>query len=325
MSTKRPKYKITIEDLYSNGEDLGIAKIAHTATPAILKKGFAFNEQEIKVKPIKGVFADDLKYRISGPIMKAMDIYRNDEGEEYEVTFTKDVMDEMFQKFMSNLNNTKNNFNDEHLDIDAPSYILYAWTEEDGDEIWVTTQFRDKDVYAEYVEAGKTGYSIEGFLGMKMSEVIKQKMNNEKMTKNKFNLAPGEYPMANGSLLVIAEDGSVSILENEVVLNEEEVKEEEEIKEEELNEEEEVKEEEVKEEDLADEEEVAPEVEVPADVYSKEELDAKFEEIYKMIADLKTGNDVTPEVELNKDEKMSVHEAFAQLSKFTKQTPNVRF
>ncbi len=42
-----PKYKITIDEEYGDGEKLGIDKIAHTATPAIKIKGVAFKAAEI--------------------------------------------------------------------------------------------------------------------------------------------------------------------------------------------------------------------------------------------------------------------------------------
>lgn len=42
-----PTFKITIDPAYSEGEKLGIDKIAHTATPAIKIKGVAFRAADL--------------------------------------------------------------------------------------------------------------------------------------------------------------------------------------------------------------------------------------------------------------------------------------
>jgi hypothetical protein len=351
MKNDLPKFKITIDDMYSDGEDLGIDKIAHTATPAIKKKGFAFNE----VKQVKSVFADDLKYRISGPIMKRMDIYRRDNGEEYYVEFEKEVIDQLFVKFMSKLNNDRKNFNDEHEDKDAPSFLLYAWEEEDGDEIWITTQFTDKDVYNEYVEAGKTGYSIEGFLGMKMSEILEKQTKNKQQTMNQKGLKLGELgPSAylelpvgehtiGGKLYTVAEEVINPGTENEYTCNyivsmvpvsgeetapvadetqlSEETKlaeqTEEEKAAEQAAEEEDTKETEMAEGDVPTEETPAEENQVES--YTKEEIDNKFDELYRVIADLKADESEEVKPVQNNETKLSIHDRFAELVRFTKE------
>ena len=104
-----PKYKITIDELYSDGEDLGISKIAYTAKPAILTKGMAFNENVKKLK-----FSDESKLRIAEPAMIPMEIYRLDDNEEYYVEFTIEEIELLHKKFMKNLDNSKMNFNIEH-------------------------------------------------------------------------------------------------------------------------------------------------------------------------------------------------------------------
>lgn len=362
MKNDLPKFKITIDDMYSDGEDLGIDKIAHTATPAIKKKGFAFNE----VKQVKSVFADDLKYRISGPIMKRMDIYRRDNGEEYYVEFEKEVIDQLFVKFMSKLNNDRKNFNDEHEDKDAPSFLLYAWEEEDGDEIWITTQFTDKDVYNEYVEAGKTGYSIEGFLGMKMSEILEKQTKNKQQTMNQKGLKLGELgPSAylelpvgehtiGGKVYTVKEETinagtpdeyTCNYIESIVPVSDvtptettpvadttlaEETQLSEETKLAEQTEEEKAGEEAAKEEDTKETEMAEGDMPTTNDAeindlpvtesYSKEEIDNKFDELYRVIADLKaedTKEDVAPVQ--NNETKLSIHDRFAELVRFSKE------
>ena len=99
MANDLPIYKITIEEEYSEGNVLGIEQVAFTSKPAIKVKGMAFSStQEFK-------FKDEPKMRIVAPAMIPMDIYRNDDGEEYYVQFSEAEIENIFSDFMQNLNN----------------------------------------------------------------------------------------------------------------------------------------------------------------------------------------------------------------------------
>jgi len=184
-----PVYKITIDKEYSeNGEDLGVDQIAFTSNPAIQVKGFAFESQE----PKKLFFKDEVKMRIAAPSMIPMDIYRkDDDGTEYYVEFTAEVIEEIHSKMMANLK-TKDLFNLEHdADKKVPAYVheillvdseakqKYIKDEYDIDtklgSQFVVSQITDKDYYNSLVENEQFAYSIEGFLGLKLN---KHKMNN---------------------------------------------------------------------------------------------------------------------------------------------------
>ena len=178
------KFKITIDPEYStNGEDLGIEQIAYTANPAVKIKGMAFNSQEAKLLS----FADEPKMRIAAPVLIPMDIYRNDDMGEYYVQFTSEEIEKIHQKFMANLNNS-GIFNVEHnSDIQVPAYILECWLvgndnkadrsySEFGIEVpagtlFAVSQITDKNYYNQLVANNQTGFSIEGFLGLKLSEI----------------------------------------------------------------------------------------------------------------------------------------------------------
>lgn len=204
----RPVYKITIEDDYANGENLGIEMIAFTSKPAIKVKGMAFNSH------VAMAFKDDVKMRVVAPAMIPMNIYRKDEdGEEYDVQFTEEVIEAIHSKFMQNLQN-KDIFNLEHdASEKVPAYILEAWIVDSpktdkafttyGIEVpkgtlMLNSQVTDRAYYDELVESGQIGYSIEGFLGMKLSEQIKL---------NIMKLPDGEH-LIEGKIYVIA-DGEV--------------------------------------------------------------------------------------------------------------------
>jgi hypothetical protein len=204
----RPVYKITIEDEYADGENLGIEMIAFTSKPAIKVKGMAFNSH------VAMAFKDDVKMRVVAPAMIPMNIYRKDEdGEEYDVQFTEEVIEAIHSKFMQNLQN-KDIFNLEHdASEKVPAYILEAWIVDSpktdkafttyGIEVpkgtlMLNSQVTDRAYYDELVESGQVGYSIEGFLGMKLSEQIKL---------NTMKLPDGEH-LIEGKIYVVT-DGEV--------------------------------------------------------------------------------------------------------------------
>ena len=220
MTKDIPIYKITIDPEYSDGEELGIEQIAFTSTPAIITKGMAFDENK------KLFFSDDLKYRVVAPAMIPMEIYRNDEdGDEYYVQFSVETIENIHSKFMQDLSN-RNVFNLEHdTDKTVPAYVLEAWIVEDpkkdkayssyGIEVpkgtlMVTAQVTDKDYYNELVKNEQIGFSIEGFLGLKLSNQI---------NKYSMKLPDGEH-LIEGKLYIVV-DGEVTEIRDVPVVEEE--------------------------------------------------------------------------------------------------------
>jgi len=294
MAKDLPLYKITIDEEYSEGEDLGIDMIAFTSKPAVMVKGMAFKSAEIFH------FKDEPKMRIVAPAMIPMNIYRNDEGEEYFVQFTEDEIENIYSKFMQDLNN-QNLFNLEHTDKKVPAYILEAWIVENPKEdkafssygidvpkgtLMLTAQITDKEYYSKLVESDQVGFSIEGFLGLKLSNQI-----------NKYNmmLPDGEH-LIEGKIYVV-KDGEIIEIKEEVPV-EMEAEMAEEVVEEEI-EAEEVAQAEVK-------EEVKEEIAMAVDPQTDSEavlaivqpvLDALATELMKAIAEVKALIPVVEEVE----------------------------
>jgi hypothetical protein len=313
MTKDIPIYKITIEPEYSDGEELGIEQIAFTSTPAIITKGMAFDENK------KLFFSDDLKYRVVAPAMIPMEIYRNDEdGDEYYVQFSVETIENIHSKFMKDLSN-RNVFNLEHdTDKTVPAYVLEAWIVEDpkkdkayssyGIEVpkgtlMVTAQVTDKEYYNELVKNEQIGFSIEGFLGLKLSNQI-----------NKYNmkLPDGEH-LIEGKIYIVV-DGEVTEIRDVPVAAEEELTEEIAL--------ETVVEEEVIEETPATEEmAIDPAADAEAILAIVQPvIDEQINAIIAMIADLRNhmeevmseGEEVV-EVEAT---KLSHHEKFSMVSKF---------
>ena len=241
-----PVYKITIDPEYSeNGEDLGIEQIAFTSTPAIKVMGMAFNSQ---VKPM--IFTDDLKYRIVAPALIPMEIYRKDDedGKEYYVKFSIEEIEKIHSKFMKDMSN-KDLFNLEHdTEKTVPAYVLEAWIVDTPKEdkayssfgievpegtLMVTAQVTDKEYYAQLVADGQVGFSIEGYLGMKLKEQQQLKLNNMNKLPDGEHLIDGKiYVVVDGEITEIREKEEEVVVEEEAMSDtvvEEEVVEEEEM------------------------------------------------------------------------------------------------
>jgi len=312
-----PTYKITIDEAYNDGtEPLGVDAIAFTANPAVLVKGVAFKSQA------KSHFADEKKYRITAPAMIPMDIYRrDDEMGEYYVQFSETEIDTIFKDFMLNLNN-RNLFNLEHEgDKIVPAYILEAWLVDNPEAdkakstfgisvpkgtLMVTAQITDTDYYNKLVEAGQVGFSIEGFLGLKLS--------NQKQT---YMLPEGEHTLEDGTIIIVKDGQVVEVREPEVEV----------AMEVEASTEVEMAEPMPTEEPTKEEEVVEVEVEAAIDPVADTEailaivnpvIEQRVSEILQVIADLKNELTETEEVAPVEEIKMSASQMFTQVTNFLK-------
>ena len=228
-----PTYQITIDPAYAeNGEDLGIEQIAFTATPAIKVKGMAFSSQ---AKPL--FFSDELKYRITAPALIPMEIYRFDEDteQEYNVKFTKEEIELIHGKFMKQMVN-RDLFNLEHdTTMTVPAYVLEAWIVDNPKQdkaystfgievpegtLMVTAQVTDKEYYAELVAQDQIGFSIEGYLGMKLKEETKTNINMNKLPDGEHTIEDKIYVVKGGEIIEIRDVEKVEETSEEVVLEE---------------------------------------------------------------------------------------------------------
>jgi len=317
-----PTYKITIDEEYNDGtEPLGIDAIAFTANPAVMVKGVAFSAQK------RISFADDKKYRITAPAMIPMEIYRrDDEMGEYYVEFTEQEIDTIFKDFMQDLNN-KDLFNLEHEgEKIVPAYLLEAWLVDNPETdkakttfginvpkgtLMVTAQVTDTDYYNSLVENNAVGFSIEGFLGLKLSN-----------HKHKYMQLPDGEHLIEGKIYVVKDGEVIEVKEaEEVAMAEETEVEETEVKEEEMSEE--TKTEEV---EMAEE---AVEVEAAVDPAADSEailaivaplIDEKIAEVLQVIADLKNELAESAEVEPAEEVemKLSAQQKFSNVINFLK-------
>jgi hypothetical protein len=318
MVNDLPVYKITIDPEYSDGENLGIEQIAFTSNPAIKVKGLAFSNVA------KYFFADELKYRVTAPAMIPMEIYRrDDEAGEYYVQFDEQTIEQIHVKFMQDLQN-RNIFNLEHdQNKEVPAYILEAWIVENPTQdkayttygievpkgtLMLTAQVTDKEYYNELVKNEQLGFSIEGFLGMKLSKHLKQ---------NNMNFPDGEH-LIEGKIYVV-KDGQVVEIKDAPVVEEAMAEVTEEVTEEVAMEDTAVTEEEVVEEEVATEMAVDPATDAEAiKAIVMPILEEQINAVIGMVADLKNQieelgvakEEVEDEIELAKNEKMSAFDKF---------------
>ena len=359
MTKDIPVYKITIDPEYSDGEDLGIEQIAFTSQPAVITKGMAFAENK------KLFFSDDLKYRVVAPAMIPMQIYRkDDEDGEYYVSFDQTTIEQIHSKFMQDLSN-RDVFNLEHdTDKTVPAYVLEAWLvgsdpkkdkayssygiEVPEGTLMITAQVTDKDYYNELVNNEQIGFSIEGFLGLKLRNQLNKINMNRKINMNALpdgehlidgktyvvvggviteirdaamkgkakmnNLPDGEHTIED-KIYVVKDGEVIEIRDVEITANEEEVKEEE------IALEETVVEEEEEETPATEEMAVDPAVDAEAILAIVQPLLTDHEnKLLALIADLRNRieemiaeDEEVVEVEAT---KLSSHQAFSKVSKF---------
>jgi hypothetical protein len=320
MTKDLPIYKITIDPEYSDGEDLGIEQIAFTSNPAIKVKGMAFNHE------VKLLFADDLKYRVTAPAMIPMEIYRrDDETGEYYVQFTAETIEQIHSKFMQDLKN-RDIFNLEHdQSQQVPAYILESWIVDNPKEdkafstfgievpkgtLMLTAQITNQEYYNELVKNEQIGFSIEGFLGLKLSNQI-NKYNMNKLPDGEHLIEGKIYVVKGGEIIEIKDAPTEEVaMESDTVVEEEVTTETEPI----------------------DEQPEPEEVEMAVDVATDAEavlaivtpvIEEQVNNLLKIIADLKAQMEdmlaerTEDEIELKSEVKMSIAEKFSALTKLS--------
>ena len=177
---KLPVYQIVVEE----DDDTGIALISLVDDPAISMKGMAFsNKSSMSFKEVGD------KQVIVGPaLIPDMRIYREDDKYgKYYVTFSRETIEKMVEKFNKYGSNRKINIDHSNQMVDA--FIMEDWIVEDsvydksrkyGFEVPVGTymimvKIEDTSFWNEEVKGnGKFGFSIEGLLGQQLVSLSKE-------------------------------------------------------------------------------------------------------------------------------------------------------
>ena len=93
-----PLYELQFDD---NDSTLGCSKISLVEEPAVEEFFLKFSKDEQEKEHKSFYFKDDSKHIVTGIAMRAdYPIYRNQDGQEFYVQFSKDTIEKMMQKFM---------------------------------------------------------------------------------------------------------------------------------------------------------------------------------------------------------------------------------
>ncbi len=261
--------------------------------------------------------------------MIPMEIYRrDDETGEYYVQFTAETIEQIHAKFMQDLKN-RDIFNLEHdQEQQVPAYILESWIVDNPKQdkafstfgievpkgtLMITAQVTDKDYYNELVKAEQVGFSIEGFLGLKLSNQI-NKYNMNKLPDGEHLIEGKIYVVKGGEIIEIKDAPKEEVAMEDSVVEEEVTTETEPIDEQPAPEE------------LVKEEEMAVDVATDAEAVLAivtPVLEEQVNNLLKIIADLRTQMEEMlaerseEEVEMKSEVKMSIAEKFSALNKLS--------
>lgn len=184
-----PIYEITFDEF---SFESGIDMIAITKDPAIKELAMRFSNHS------KELFNIDKSQRlVVGPVLiPDLPIYRNDNGFEYYVVFTKEVIHKMVNKFSKEQRSIK--FNIEHTDKHVEGFIKEQWIIEsdtyDKSKMYgmdlpigtymISAKIENDNDWNLIKEMDRVGFSIEGYLG---KTEYKHKLKKEtNMKKRKF-------------------------------------------------------------------------------------------------------------------------------------------
>jgi len=196
----------------------------------------------------------------------------------------------------------------------------------------IVSQFTDLNYYNSVVANGQVGYSIEGFLGLKLSELIDKQKNKFTMEGKPTTLPEGTKFEVEGIKYVVKDGKVMTDALEEAVVADTAAEAQLALPLDEKPTEEKPTEEKPVEEKAADVVPPAP-VDGPAPVAEAPTstpdetailaiIQPKLDEIYKMIADLKAADvieDTTEVVAPVMATKMSIHDKFAEVMKLTKE------
>lgn len=296
MENTLPVYNIVIGDG-------GLEFVSIVAEPAIMELGLAFSKQEMYK------FNKDKQVIVGPAMIPDLPLYRNMDGHQFYVVFTKEVIEKLAEQF--NRSSKEYKINLEHDSVIESAFIKSNWIIEDKENdksnmygfslpegTWmVEAKVSDPEFWnKEIKEAGRFGFSVEGLFDLELQKFTNKtiEMENEKV-------------------------GALSASEIEMILKarafKEEVKVEEEVKEE-------VKEEVAKgTESVKAAEEVIDEVPVVEEEEVSEPMDEagvlaivqpKLDEIVTMIAELKTLFESKGEVK--EEEKVVSEQVFSKVA-----------
>lgn len=189
MAKKRKKYLVT-----KNSEAYACSLVT---SPAVEELFISFNED----KPLIEKFADEKKHMITGVVaIPNKPIYRrNADGEEYDIVFTEEAIEEMAKDFLKEYRQHEVTL--QHQEEAEGVYLVEQWikTDEVYDKSlaiglsrdlpvgsWIQTYYVDSNDVWQRIESGELrGLSLECLLGL---EEFEKQIENNNDNFNDMNL-----------------------------------------------------------------------------------------------------------------------------------------
>ena len=190
--TKLPVYEALI-----TSEDDGIITVSLVDDPAVESDFVSFARDSEQQRQLFSL-SDTFEHLITGCLMKAdTPIYRNDNGYEYYIVFSKETIKAMAQKMLSDgtFKNIDTQHNGELLPQGALTLTeLYVKDSNKGIDpnfvdvpdgsLMITFKVNDESIWQECVDGDYlNGFSLEGFFDTKQVDFSKNKTNKTKSFK----------------------------------------------------------------------------------------------------------------------------------------------
>ena len=189
-----PLYELMFDD---NDSTLGCSKISLVEEPAVEEFFLKFSKDEQEKEHKSFYFKDDSKHIVTGIAMRAdYPIYRNQDGQEFYVQFSKDTIEKMMQKFMKEqrlfdisldhkqdikdcyliesfiINKERGICPNEFLDVEDGSWII-------------SVKIENPDVWDKICSGEVKGFSIE-------TEMIASAFSNQKQKAKELGISVDE-------------------------------------------------------------------------------------------------------------------------------------
>ena len=189
-----PLYELMFDD---NDSTLGCSKISLVEEPAVEEFFLKFSKDVEEKEHRSFYFKDDSKHIVTGIAMRAdYPIYRNQDGQEFYVQFSKDTIDKMMQKFMKEQRLFDISL-DHNQDV-RDCYLIESFIinkergicpnefsdVEDGSWI-ISVKIENKDVWDKICSGEVKGFSIE-------TEMIANAFSNQKQKAKELGISVDE-------------------------------------------------------------------------------------------------------------------------------------
>ena len=189
-----PLYELMFDD---NDSTLGCSKISLVESPAVEEFFLKFSKDVEEKEHKSFYFKDDSKHIVTGIAMRAdYPIYRNQDGQEFYVQFSKDTIDKMMQKFMKEQRlfdisldhnqDVKDCYLIESFIINKERGICPNEFSDVEDGSWIiSVKIENQDVWNKICSGEVKGFSIE-------TEMISSAFSNQKQKAKELGISVDE-------------------------------------------------------------------------------------------------------------------------------------